>query len=63
MAAIGFEQSILCNDANEWTELVYEQLLEGKTLNNAVKKACEAFPENSEIQSVVVCGDGDITLY
>ncbi len=32
-------------------------------IKNAVKTACEEFSEESKIQSVVICGDENITLY
>ncbi len=62
-AAIGFEEEILCSEANEWTKLVYKQLILGETLKDAVETACDRFSKESNIQSVVICGDENITLY
>lgn len=62
-AAIGFEKTIFCDEANEWTKHVYGELLSGKKLKDAVKDACEEFSEESSIQSVVICGDENVKLY
>ena len=57
---IGFTVSIDCTAANVWTEIFYEQLLQGKTIEEAKNKACD----ESEISqdNVVVCGNKALTL-
>lgn len=59
-AAIGFTESIDCDEANLWTEFFYSKLLQGATIKDAKDFACDHFPENSKIQSAVICGDATI---
>ena len=61
-AAVGFESSIRCDHANEWTLKLYEELLKGETLQDAVDKACNEFDSDSPMHRVVICGDSSVRI-
>lgn len=56
-AAIGFEESISCNKANNWTLKFYERLLIGENITQAAEYASSFFDEESGLKSFVICGD------
>ena len=60
--AIGFRDSIICSDANEWTQDFYAYLLEGYTVQEAVDEASEKQSAASGLTNPVVCGNGDYRL-
>ena len=60
--AIGFELSIDCNEANIWTEVFYEAMLNGDTVEVAVEAAKKATNESTGLHSVVICGDRNLRL-
>lgn len=61
-AAVGFKETIICADANAWTERLYDCLLAGQTLKEAVNEASKGFDEASGLKSVVICGNGNIRI-
>ncbi len=61
-AAIGFEESITCGSSNEWTMDLYELLLQGVTLSDAISELNKIYVSNAGLKSVIICGDENITL-
>lgn len=61
-AAVGFSDEIDCVAANAWTVNFYTKMLEGMTLEKAVKYACEQASADSGLKSAVVCGDGTVVF-
>ena len=55
--AVGFSESIDCNDANKWTKDFYSHLLEGYTVQESVDFASKRRSESSGLKSAVICGD------
>lgn len=62
-AAVGFEESINCSNANTWTKEFYKSMLSGKTLEEAVDKACSKFSDSSSLQSAIICGDKTVVFH
>lgn len=61
-AAVGFEESILCNVANTWTEMFYEWLLAGNNLEESVDYACLHAGILSGLRSAIIYGDETFKL-
>jgi hypothetical protein len=61
-AAVGFEKSIDCAGANRWTTDLFEQLLNGKTLEEAVNDIKDRYTEESGLRSAIIFGDGTVRL-
>jgi hypothetical protein len=55
--AVGFEETILCSDANTWTETFYEHLLLGNSVEESVDYARLTVSEGSGLESAVIYGD------
>ena len=62
-AAVGFSDTIDCSDANTWTIQLYQKLLQGASLQEAVDYACDRATEDSGLKSAVICGDNSITIF
>lgn len=60
--AIGFAETIYCGEANAWTQYVYEALLDGRSISQAVECANENFSTDSSMRSVVIFGDTTFRL-
>lgn len=61
--AIGFTEEIDCNKANTWTTAFFEELLEGKSVSEAVNLATIAVPGTKEgLDSAVIVGDSSLTI-
>ena len=60
--AIGFEETIGCTSANNWTKNFYERFSEGYSVEESVAFANLLSSASSGLQSAVICGDGTMTL-
>lgn len=60
--AVGFTESISCNDANEWTIYFYNYLISGETVQEAVNQASSKYNTSTGLRSAIVCGNGDYTI-
>ena len=60
--AVGFPCSIICSNANKWTEDFYAYLLAGYTVQDAVDEASNNQSAASGLTQPVVCGNGNYRL-
>ena len=61
-AAIGFEDSIGCNAANSWTEMFFDELISGKTIDEAIDFLNSQFGISTGLRSAVICGNTNFRL-
>ena len=57
--AIGFQESIDCRDANNWTRLLFYYMSSGHTVQSAcdyMKNNISGWEDEATIDTVVVCG-------
>ena len=60
--AIGFENEVYCENANDWTETFFDALCKGKTVEASARLASASAEEASGLKSVIICGDGNFKL-
>lgn len=61
-AAVGFEDTIYCESANDWTEMFYEHFLNGGTVVSSTDYACVRVASSTGLRSAVIYGDESLTI-
>lgn len=62
-AALGFQENINCNEANEWLKRLFDLLISGVTLRNAcLQLHTDGNWQYTTMASYVICGNSVITL-